>query len=411
MHPKTAKLREAVRKAFTLKKKVQLLHNAYAGETCYILTCGPSIGESLTPEARAFLADKLVMSVKQTYDLAPEICDFHILNSWNYAPYTYGNSRPIVVSERAKNDPKTPGLKADLAFRVPNPSDFENRLATSGHFDKWLLTETFDRPWGPGVMYELCFYLLVHMGVTEIVTLGWDLGELNVPTMEHFFEESPDNASEDAIANRPRIRPFEVADIAASTKTLYYWLKAKGINLYVVSNRSLVDEIVPRLATPDAPRNHVRYQAELLSNGPLKRWHGSTPTYWSVSPAEAASPSIDEHGVVCAALKGLAGAPATLEQSIRMEPFFAGGHLRAVVEATCDTPESCALILRVVPKATSSDIPLVAQAEHPGDGAWRWLECEISVPESYAPHTVELELRSQSQSTTVRHASLFLKRV
>jgi hypothetical protein len=131
MHRNTARLRKLIRKAFRLRKKVDLLENAYAGETAYVLTCGPSINDFWDDGVREFLTDKLVMSVKQTYDLGPNVCDFHILNSWNYSPYTYEDPRPIVISERAPKDPATPGMDADLLFRPKKRRDTEAKLQIS----------------------------------------------------------------------------------------------------------------------------------------------------------------------------------------------------------------------------------------------------------------------------------------
>lgn len=255
MHPKTDEIRRAIRQAWRLRTKVERLRGAYAGETAYVLTCGPSINDSWSDAVATFLRDKLVVSVKQTHDLAPTICDFHILNSWNYTRYAYEGEGPIVVAERALGDPRTPGMRPDLRFRIPRPRDFSERLATSGKFGDWTFDRSLDRPWGPGVMYELVFPLLVHAGVREIVTLGWDLGELDSPTMPHFFaEEPPDSGKSDGILNKPRIRDFEVDDIARSTKPLYEWLQSLGIDLYVISDRSLVDSAVPRLDSVDAAR-------------------------------------------------------------------------------------------------------------------------------------------------------------
>jgi hypothetical protein len=395
-----------VRKAFLLKTKMELLENAYAGETAYVLTCGPSINEFWSDSVRAFLKDKLVMSVKQTYDLAPEVCDFHILNSWNYMPYAYSEPRPIVVGERAPNDPETPGMTSDLMFKVPRPSSFEERLATTWHYDEWLFSRTFDRPWGPGVMYELCFPLLVHLGVKEIVTMGWDLGEKNIQSMPHFFREEPTGSEKsDGIANKPRIRPYEVGDIAKSTKALYYWLRAKGIYLYVISDRSLVDEVVPRVTSLETPRRGWEYETEVIGNGGFALWYGDAPKMWTPEPSAAAMRPTRETPGETTGIELLppgAGAGHTkVTQQIQLEPFFAGARISARMEARAHEAGKCSLIVAVLPKGSKEQ--LIFSADHPGDGQWHRVAVMADVPASVNP--AMLKIAVQLRTGAVKPAS------
>lgn len=269
VHPETTKLISKVRGRRDVAEKLAVLRDAYKGEVCYLLTCGPSIGETFTPEVRTKLADKLVLSVKHAYDLAPEIADFHLLNSWNYKPYAYRDPKPIVLLERNEKDPACPGAEPDLLFNIPDPHTMEKRLAVTRQFDDYLFTRTLDRPWGPGIVYEMGLYLAIHLGVAELTVFGWDLGEINSPVMEHFFDREPAwkrrlrqyliNTGHRGLArrllkepdqetmNKPRIRPGEVEVIADSTKACYGWLKGKGVELNIVSDRSLVDPCVPRI--------------------------------------------------------------------------------------------------------------------------------------------------------------------
>ncbi len=374
---------------------MDLLKGAYAGETAYVLTCGPSINAFWNDGVRDFLKDKLVMAVKQTYDLGPEVCDFHILNSWNYTPYTYAAPRPLVIAERGPKDPATPGMNADLMFRVPNPSNFEERLATTWHYDEWLFERTFDRPWGPGVMYELCFPLLVHMGVKEIVTLGWDLGEKNVVTMEHFFREEPaGSAKSDGIVNKPRIRPYEVGDIAKSTKALYYWLRTKGIYLYLISDRSLVDDVVPRVASLETPRRRWEYETEVIGNGGFAQWYGDEPKMWTPEPSAAAVRPTHETpgGTTGIELLPPGGSdPNQVTQQIQLEPFFAGAHITARMDACAFGPGKCSLVVSVVVKKTEETI--LFSKDHPGDGVWSRVTLDAQIPPGINPHLLKVSVQ------------------
>ncbi len=415
MHPRTSSLTKRVRRAFRLKKKMGLLRGAYAGETAYVLTCGPSINAFWNEGVRAFLKDKLVMAVKQTYDLGPEVCDFHILNSWNYSPCVYAGPRPLVIAERGPKDPATPGMNADLMFSVPRPNNFEERLATSWHFDEWLFERTFDRPWGPGVMYELCFPLLVHLGVKEIVTLGWDLGEKNAATMEHFFREEPaGSAKPDGIANKPRIRPYEVGDIAKSTRALYYWLRTKGIYLYVISDRSLVDEVVPRVTSLEAPRRRSEYETEVIGNGGFALWYGDQPKLWTPEPSAAAvRPTRETPGGTTGIelLPPNGPEPTQVVQQIQLEPFFAGARITARMDACAREAGACSLVVSVVVKKTEEVI--VFSKAHPGDGLWSHVTLDAEIPAGINPHLlkVAVQLRPGSaKPASATHVEAILRK-
>lgn len=269
MHPHTPDLMIALKSKQDLQEKLALLKNAYSGETCYVLTCGPSLNVFWNDRIRKLLSNKLVFAVKHAYDKVPGIADYHVLNSWNYKEYDYIDPKPIVFLEKNVRDPKTPGCEPDLLFDIPDPSNLEKRLATTYRWDDFRFDRELGRPWGPGVMYELVIYMWVHFGIKETIVLGWDLGELNSPKMDHFFDQEapwkclgkdimtrlgmkgvarkwfpPSDAS---TCNKPKIRPFEVQDIAQSTSSLFYWLKDNGIDLKIVSDRSLIDACVPRI--------------------------------------------------------------------------------------------------------------------------------------------------------------------
>jgi hypothetical protein len=383
MHPKTTHIKEKIDKAGSIEEKLKILEGAYEGETCYLLTCGPSFKENWNDRVKELLSRKLIISVKQTYNEAAGIVDFHLLNSWNYQPYEYKEPKPIVLMERADDDPPTPGIQADLLFRIPDPRDFANRLATSFAFDKWLFTRQIGRPWGPGVVYELGIYLLVHLGVKEVITLGWDLGELNVPHMKHFFKEEPPGAPQtDGILNKPRIRPFEVSDIAESTRALYYWLRSKGIYLYIVSDRSLVDPVVPRISLFQDPAKLPKYKTQLICNGDFSSWQNNMPSYWQTNinadlivfsndtpdnnPAVQLEPAQKENY-------------NSIFQVLKMEPFFQGARLTGSAKARCDEPGKLGFVLACLRNNRDRD-PIVFQKMHPGDGKWHELKVNQIIP-------------------------------
>jgi hypothetical protein len=385
MRPQTQNLKERVAGADSLQEKLGVLQDAYAGDRCYLLACGPSINAYWNERARQFLSDKLVIAVKQTHDLAPEVVDFHLLNSWNYRPYAYDEPGPIVVASRADDDPETPGMQADLSFRVPEPRNYAKRLATTYHFDEWLLTRTLDRPWGPGIVYELGIYLMVHLGVADVVSLGWDLGERHSPVMEHFFAEEPEGSGEsDGILNKPRIRSFEVDDLAASTRALYYWLRAKGISLSVVSDRSLVDASVPRISLYDAPRSHEIHRIELAAHGAFAPGDGSAAHGWVCDPSSSCvgtGRASNGRDPAVSLLPTSNDGETRYYQEVPIDRYFQGGTLRARMRARCSEPHRLSLDISLL-RGRGDPQPILESLEHPGDDRWRCVDLEVKLPDS-----------------------------
>ena len=391
MRPQTQELRKQIQKAVDLQQQVDLLAGAYQGEAAYLLACGPSLNKVWSDRAEAFLQDKLVIAVKQAYEQVPGSADFHLLNPWNYQAYEYAEPAPIVAASRAPDDPDTPGMKADLLFSVPDPRNYAERLATTWHFDRWLLSQSHDRPWGPGVVYELGIYLLVHLGVSHIVTLGWDLGELNSPVMEHFFEESePGSSEEDGILNKPQVRSFEVGDIATSTRALYYWLRSKGISLDVVSDRSLVDGTVPRVSLFDEPGSHERHQIELVANGDFGDRHNSL-AFWQAEPSVeqvSFSRASNERDSAVQLLPDPDHVKTVIFQTVPVDPYFEEGTIRARLRGLANEPGRLTFAVAVASGPDSE--PLVARIDHPGDGSWRSIDLEIRLPAAFVPRRVKV---------------------
>lgn len=346
MHRNTPEIKRNLRKCKTLVEQLASLNGAYDQDIAYILTAGPSMKRFWSERIREYLSDKLVIAIKQTYNLAPEITDFHLLNSWNYEPYHY-EDRPIVIAERADGDPVTPGMLPDMLFHVSDPRDFRGRLATSLAFDKWTFACSFDRPWGPGIVYELAGYLAVHLGLSEIVIAGWDLGKLNSPSMPHFFDQGREG-NDYQLANKPRIRPFEVGDIARSTAAFYFWLRSKGIQLYLASDTSLVDETVPRIPSIDADRS-ISYTSHVIE--PTRDSDSSDDfiELWDAKPDRSHFSSTGEfnEGYPVFEIRALPSqeTPTVLRYSFRFEDSFREAVLVTEVNAKCTSPSSLSLCI------------------------------------------------------------------
>lgn len=313
MLERTRKLKQKIQMLNNMDEKLDVLYEAFSGEPCYLITCGPSINKIWGKHVEQILTDNLTIAVKQAFDLAPHVMDFHLINPWNYKAYEYTEPKPIILMEREENAPSTPGLICDLMFTMPEEAGKpEKMLALNSNFEDYLFTTTLARPWGPGIVYELGIYLAVHLGVSELIMVGWDIGDVDSPVYRHHYDgnhtslnnKSLETAGEVKLFyrsiralyswlkkenidlkivsellprglknrlignatisktmcyydtktkktikmyNTPGLMKGEIQLVADSTKNLYYWLKKKGINLKIVSDRSLVDPCVPRI--------------------------------------------------------------------------------------------------------------------------------------------------------------------
>lgn len=272
MRPQTARLASRLATTKDLFERLEILKDAYRGETLFVVACGPSLKNIAAEQLQAFLADKLVLAIKQAYLTLPRQTDFHVIHHSNLQRYRYpSEGAPIVVNE----DEGHSFLHADLVLPKA-PSNLYAALSVFRNFDDYLLERNPVRPCGPGVMYEMVFYLAVHLGVRRIVAIGWDLysdaeqlrqlAEDRVgPT--HFYEtdwrrfdaDSRQAAScslEETLArfregklihHHGRIDPEDVIFTALATRPFADWLRQRGIELFVTSDSPNVSRTIPRV--------------------------------------------------------------------------------------------------------------------------------------------------------------------
>ena len=223
---KTATLKNDLARLGTLKERVDLLKDSYKGEECYILNCGPSLSQYTKRELKEKLKGKLVLAVKQAYDYVPEIVDFHFWNCANlpygdnFIHYPYKEHKPIVVA--SSNYPEgvrwSPMQQLDLFFRIPIRTEINDEfLVKTKQFDDYLLEKSLKRPCAPGIMLETVIYTALHLGVSKIVTLGWDLNKdaKKVSEHKHFYGET------DGLLNRGDILPWEIKANRDVSEDLY----------------------------------------------------------------------------------------------------------------------------------------------------------------------------------------------
>lgn len=282
MHSNTRSLKNRLATVVSDSERLRLLKDAYKGEECFILTAGPSLSALDHQKLREVAKEKLVICVKQTYDVMEELCDFHLINSDNYQVYNFSENDQIikmkVVQENSRQ--KTPRYKPDVVLKIDQTQagHRERSLAHTKRFEDHLIEPDTKRPWGPGIMYELGIYLPVLLGCSKITVLGWDMGSRNTDRIERFYEKKGlftklvsylENEqpringyrlffrnllaeklfflNPKAVLNKPLPTKQEAIFISESTPQMYEWLQNSNIELQIISDRSLLAESIPRV--------------------------------------------------------------------------------------------------------------------------------------------------------------------
>jgi len=233
-----------------IEDKLSVLHNSFEGDTCYILNCGPSL-KNYSPEyLKEKLSDKLVFAVKQSYDYCPDIVDFHFFNCSNLPMpengihYNYPENK--VISIGSSNYPLgarwSKAQPVDVFLKVPIRTKIDGFLCDDRNYDDYLLENSPNRPCGPGIMYETVMHMAVHLGVSKIVVLGWDLGgnPKDPSEYKHFY----DNRKK--LFNPGDILKDEIERTRVGIKSMNKWLSEKQIELIIASNISRISLTIPR---------------------------------------------------------------------------------------------------------------------------------------------------------------------
>ena len=260
MHRKTSTIKKQLQEfsPYDYQSKIDCLLNAYDGEECFILGCGPSLNECSPETLNSLLKNKLVFSIKQAL-LIHNDSDFHFCNDNNITTY---ERRPQTVFCFSATNFSSYGLfkqanqndgAPDLFTEIESPF-LKKPLSSTLMFDDYLLEKSILRPWGPGIISEVVFYMAVHLGVKKIYTLGWDLGSSKeLEEGKHFYD---DFISKSEMVNPAIIeieRDTQKNDIFLSKK-IKEWLASTGIDLVTLSrntnvhssiNRQSIESLIP----------------------------------------------------------------------------------------------------------------------------------------------------------------------
>ena len=218
------------------------LENKYENKDCVILSCGPSLREYSKEKVKEFCKNKVVICVKEAVFEYEDIADYCIYNACRKRNYSIRKDIIKIFSGTIKNGDCHLFLKEDGDFN-------ESRQLLKTHvFDKYNFHNNTTRHWGPGIMYEVVFYLCLYMGINNVYTFGWDLIDTSSTSLvEHFFEN--DQTEEYKKSHRFGNRDFkkEMIVVNKNIPYMYEYFKSKNMFIYVVGEQSFVNRDIPRI--------------------------------------------------------------------------------------------------------------------------------------------------------------------
>jgi hypothetical protein len=201
-----------------------LLKNKYIGDTAFLITCGPSLRMVWTKKLEHFLREKLVISVKQALDLTGFITDFHIFNEVRMKPYQHSEQTILLSVSKYQTD-----FPSHIHYPIKSYK-IEESLFYTQRYEYWSLNNSFIRPWGVGILFELGLQLPVYLGVRKIVIIGFDM---NQKGPYHFYDNSQGENS-----NFYGVDPKEFEYAAKSIVHYQKWLEDNQVEVRLFSPMS-----------------------------------------------------------------------------------------------------------------------------------------------------------------------------
>lgn len=242
--------RSVVDSKLPLSQKIKLTENLFDGKDVYIFAAGPSLKNIDMELLRPKLKRSLVFCIKQSYEVVKEFCDVIIMNYCNFQDYEWDEMNSAVFwasfEKGHAESIESNGYKCSHIFDIKNNKDgFRNTTAFKNSWGSILNVEDSSANWGPGLMYEIAIPIALSAKPKNIHLVGWDIGSKteeadNTKFMnDHFYDHSK-------VKLKTKITNEEIDLVSSSTYSLWEFLKEKGIELTVISDRSLVNSKVVR---------------------------------------------------------------------------------------------------------------------------------------------------------------------
>ena len=242
-------------------ERIQLLKDAYKGQTAYLITCGPSLTKHDRDVLIEKLEGKLVIACKQSYEYIKEVVDFHLLSVYNYQPYEYFSENTIrhwqltAMNIQGELDRiQQWDQRIDLAIPVYSTPwiSKDQTTAYTRNFNNWKLYGEGKLVWGPGIMYESGFPLALHLGCTDIVTIGWDIGDLtkypskNLMSVDsNWIDQHAKDLYKVDVGGGPEYE--ELLHTIECTDKMYDWFLENKIKVRILSESNPADKRFERI--------------------------------------------------------------------------------------------------------------------------------------------------------------------
>lgn len=239
---------------FSQIERLLLLKDLLRGESAYLLSCGPTLVDHEKDKLNNICKNNLAFSIKQAYDLFPEHMDVHFYNCGNYKDYNYGDNPPLVFE--ASTNPSGVGKQHDVRFLIKE-RNFNNSLSLVENFEDWTIEkQPFLRPYGPGIMYEIVFFMAQHLGLEEFTTIGWDNKLISKDAdKQHFYDMQKTEFDKSNFIHYNEVAQnvgmdslnYEAKVTTSAMEPFYKWLKSKNLNLKIISDLNPAPLLIPRI--------------------------------------------------------------------------------------------------------------------------------------------------------------------
>ena len=224
-----------------VSSQLDLLHslkNIFENESAIVMSCGPSLNKISTENIKKLQADKLVLCVKQAIDVSPGACHIHCNSYVRPVERPLANLKLIQKWLPVHDNSQNIKLQqdSDLVFTIDTRTT-ACRVCTNvstEQFSKYYDMSSLYRPHGPGVLHELGFPILIHLGIKHITTLGWDMTTYD-SSMPHFYSKINDKPT--------GVQPYrEELDILNSITPYSRYLESHNVNINIISDINILPE-------------------------------------------------------------------------------------------------------------------------------------------------------------------------
>ena len=111
-------------------------------------------------------------------------------------------------------------------------------------------------PYGPGMMYEIVFYLVEHLGFKQVTTVGWDNKLISKdPSKQHFYDKEGSPLNKEDFVEHNEVAdnvPIENLEYEGSItinciEDWITWLDKKGCKFVICSDINPAPAFIPRI--------------------------------------------------------------------------------------------------------------------------------------------------------------------